>query len=135
MQAIGDRVPVPAIALGAFALSIAEQLSAAGPSTTDVLWASPLTLMAAAASVLVARDRPAAGVALFVAGYAGQVAVTGWVDSVVALALWCVLLGLAARRTDLPAAAVALVVGAVPILVFALGRDDTDAGAVGPSTV
>lgn len=135
MQPIGDRVQAMAIALAAVALWFAEQFSAAGPSPSDVLWAAPLTALAAGGSVLVARARPVVGLTLFVVGYAGQVAITGWVDSVVTLVLWCGLLALAARRTELPAALVALVVGAVPLAVFVLGRDDPDAGAVGPSTM
>ncbi len=135
MQPIGDRVSITAFALAAVALSIAEQFSAAGPSTADVLRAAPLTVLAAGGSIVVARARPVVGLTLFVVGYAGQVAVTGWVDSVVALVLWCGLLGLAARRTDLPTAVFALALGAVPILVFVLGRDDPDAGGVGPSTL
>jgi len=135
MQPIGDRLPIAAVALAAVALSIAEQFSAAGPSTGDVLRAAPMTVMAAGGSVVVARARPVVGLALFVIGYAGQVAVTGWIDSVVTLVLWCGLLGLAARRTELLTAALALALGAVPVIVFVLGRDDPDAGDVGPSTL
>ncbi|HET7689078.1 MAG TPA: histidine kinase [Nocardioidaceae bacterium] len=130
-----DRVQYVAVAFGAVALWFAEQLSATGPSTSDVLWAAPLTVLAAGGSVVVARTRPVEALALFVMGYAGQVAVTGWVDSVVTLVLWCGLLALAARRTELPAAIVALVVGSVPVVVFVLGRDDPDAGNIGPSTM
>jgi signal transduction histidine kinase len=135
MQPIGDRMPITAVAFGAVALSIAEQFSAVGPSTADVLRAAPLTVIAAGVSIVVARARPVAGLVLFVVGYAGQAAVTGWVDSVVILVLWCGLLGLAARRTGFPAALLALVLGAVPIIVFVLGRDDPDAGNIGPSTL
>ena len=128
-------MPVAAIAMAAVALSFVEQLSATGPSTTDVLRAAPLTVIAAGLSVVTAPYRPVLGLALFVGAYAGQVAVTGWVDSVVALLLWCALLGLAARRTQLAGAALAGVLGAVPLVVFVLGRGDRDAGDVGPSTL
>lgn len=135
MQPIGDRGPIAAVAVAAVALAMVEQLAATGPTTGDVLAAAPLTVAGAGGSVLLAPARPLPALTLFVAAYAGQVAVTGWVDSVVALVLWCGLLGLAARRTSTRAAALAAVIGAVPVLVFVLGREDRDAGDIGPSTV
>lgn len=127
-----DRATALLRAAAAASLLALEVVAAAG--VREAALASPF-LLGVGASAALGPLWPVLALALFAGSYAGQTAVTGYVDSVVVLVVWAVLLVLCGRRSAAPAALLGALIGAAPVMVFALSQDDPDAARIGPATL
>lgn len=112
-------------------LNVLELIAAAPLTTAEGALASPTSLLLGA-SVAMRRVTPIAAVATFVVAYAAQAQAVGHVDVVTIVAVWVALVASAAVNLPLRRAAVAGMLGLLPITIFLAARTDRAVTDVGP---
>lgn len=120
-----------AIAAVVGSLNALELIAAAPLTTAEAVVASPTSLLLGA-SVAIRRVAPVASVATFVVAYGAQAQAVGHVDIVTIVAVWVALVASAAVNLPLRRAAVAGLLGLLPIAVFLAARTDRAVTDVGP---